>query len=225
MSPRRTAALARYALAGNLRTPYTWVGAGLFLVLTGLGLYSSARHGQGWVIDSSFVSYGAALAAVFGVRSGLIAQRTGGLQTYLRMNFMSPVEHMTGAVASLLASWLLVCAGVFLLTLVLPGGGVAEAAWETTVFAARSGVLLPFVIMTESATTIDIPFFLPALAYVGLLMILVFSLGEIRAVTMLAPPMDPYDYGSAVPSLLRLAVVVPGGFGVVLLGTAVRARR
>lgn len=225
MTLRRTAALARYALANNLRTPYTTVGGILFLALSLLGLWGSARAGDGWVVDPSLAADGALLAAVFGIRSGLIAQRTGGLQTYLRMNFVSPVEHMAGAIAGLLASWLLVCAALFAVILVFPGGGLTEAAWQTTVFGLRTGVLLPFVVAVESVTTIDIPFFLPGIAYFGLLMVLVFTLGEVEAVAALAPPMEAYEYGSTVPSLLRVAVVLPVGFGAVLAATWARWRR
>lgn len=225
MSVRRTAALARFALVNNLRTPYTWAGGALLLAFSLLGLWGSARAGEGWVIDTGLVSDGALVAAVFGLRSGLTAQRRGGLQTYLRMNFMSPVEHMAGAITSLVASWLLVCAALFVIILVLPGAGAAEAAWVTTVFGLRTGVLLPFVIVTEAVTTIDIPFFLPGIAYVGLVMVLVFTLGEVRAVAALAPPMETYSYASTLPSLARLLTVMPAGFVGVLIGTWWRDRR
>lgn len=216
MTARRPLALARFALGNNLRTPYTWVGAALMVALTALGVWGNARAGEGWVVDPGTIFDGALLAAVFGVRSGLIAQRTGGLQTYLRMNFVSPVEHMTGMMAGLVTSWLAVCAGVFVLNLVLPGGGLQDAAWQAMLFGVRTGILLPFVLVAESITTIDIPFFLPGIAYFGLLMTLVFTLGEVRAVTTLAPPMAAYDYGTAVPSLLRLVAILVAGFGVIL---------
>ena len=47
MSLRRSLVLARYALAGNLRTPYTRVGALLMVALALLGLHASARNGTG----------------------------------------------------------------------------------------------------------------------------------------------------------------------------------
>jgi hypothetical protein len=213
---RRVFALARYSVAGNLRTPYTWAGAALFLVLALLGLWGSARAGDGWVVNPSLTLDGALLATVFGIRSGLIVQRTGGLQTYLRMNFVSPGEHLAGATASLLASWLLVCIGLFVLNLVLPGGSLAEAAWQASFFAARTGVLIPFVLVAESTTTIDVPFFLPALLYFGLLAVLVFALGQVEAMAALAPPVRSHDYGSLQPSLARVAgvwaVVFPAVF-------------
>ncbi len=222
MKLARISALARYALANNLRTPYTWAGAALFLALAVLGLWGSARAGDGWVVDPSLTFDGALLAAVFGVRAGLIAQRTGGLQTYLRMNFVSPVEHLAGATLSLLASWGMVCIGLFVLNLVLPGGSVTEAAWQASFFAVRTGVLIPFVLLAETATTIDIPFFLPAVAYIGLLMVLVFSLGEVEAIAVLAPPVRSYHYGSLGPSVARAATVWAVGFPAVFL---VAARR
>ena len=219
---RRAVAIARFAVALNLRTPYTWVGGGLFVALAVLGLYASARAGRGWVLDPGLVVDGALLAAVFGVRSGLIVQRTSGLRRYLLESFASPVEHAAGMILSLLVSWALVCAGV--LVLVLSGGGPAAAAWHAAAFALRTGVLLPFVLLTESITTVDLPFFVPGLAYVGLIMVLVLTLGEVESLAVLAPPMTPGDWGSTVPSLIRLVTVAGGGFGVVLLGVWIRER-
>lgn len=225
MRPGRSAALARYALATNVRTPYTWAGAVLFLALTLLGLYSSARRGDGWVLDASLLFDAGLVAAVFGVRSGLITQRTGGLQTFLRTNFMTPAEHMAGAMASLVGSWLLVCAAIFTASWLLPGGGLEEAAWNTTLFAVRTGVLLPFVIVAESVTTVEIPFFLPGLAYFGLLITLVVGWGEMEALALLAPPMDRGDWSSAVPAALRVVVILPLGSGAILVATWWRGRR
>jgi hypothetical protein len=222
VSARRAIALARFALANNLRTPYTWVGAILMVAVAGLGVYSSARRGDGWVVDFSFLFDGAILAAIFGIRSGLIAQRTGGLQTFLRINFMSPLEHMTGAIISLLGGWLLVCAGVFVLALALPGAGPVDAAWYAAIFGLRSGVLLPFVIMAESVSTIELPFFLPGLAFMALLVTLALAVGELRAAMILVPPIVPGDIGTIVPSLTRLAGAWVLGFGVVLGATGVR---
>lgn len=225
MKPARSVALARYAVAGNVRTPYTWVGAFALVAMALLGAYSSARAGNGWAVDFRFLFDGGLLAAMFAVRSGLIAQRTGGLQAFLRANLVSPAEHLAGAILSLLASWLMVCAGVFLLTWLLPGGGIANAAWNAAVFGLRTGLLLPFVIVAESVSAIELPFFLPALAYLLLLLALVIALGEIRAIAILAPPVQAGDFASTLPALLRFALVVPTGFGAVLLVTAVRARR
>lgn len=224
MSPRRTLALARYALAGNLRTPYTWAGAGLMVALSILGLVSSARRGDGWVLDPSFVFDGALLAAIFGIRSGLIAQRIGGLQTFLRQNLMPPVEHMAGAALSLLGAWLLVCAAVLVTVLLLPGGSPTEAVWNATVFALRTGVLIPFVLMAESVSDIRLPFVLPGLAYVVLIMTLVMTLGEPRAVTILAPPIENGNIASLGAPALRLVVILPAGLGMVLGLTGWRNR-
>lgn len=225
MSLRRSVALARYALAYNLRTPYTWVGAALLVGLTVLGLYSSAAKGEGWALDFSFLFNGAMLGAIFGIRSGLIPQRTGGLQTYLRANFMSPIEHATGAILSLLASWLGLCAATFLLALILPGGGLTEAFWYTMNVGLRFGLLLPFVFMTETVSSIELPFFLPGVAYIGLLMTLVLTIGEVRAIAILAPPIVPGSLGSARPLLARFAVVNIVGFAAVIGVTAARAQR
>jgi hypothetical protein len=140
------------------------------------------------------------------------------------MNFASPVEHMAGAMVALLISWLLVCAALFLVVLVLPGGGPAAAAWQAAFFAARTGMLLPFVIVAESTTTIDIPFFLPAMAFMGILMILVFTMGEVEATTALAPPAEPGVFRTLVPSVVRVAWVWVVGFGGIIGVVWARAR-
>ena len=218
MTTRRPLALARFALAGNLRTPYTWAGAALFFGLTALGLVSSARAGRGLIVDPGFVFDGAVLAALFGLRSGLVAQRRSGLRAYLR-SYVSPVEHTAGAILSLLGVWLLVSGAVFTFNLALPGGSPTEAGWQVTVFAVRTGPLLPFVLLTERFTTIEIPFVLPALAYVGLLMALVVVFGEVEALAALAPPLAAHDYRSVLPVAGRTGAVMALGFGA-LLGAA-----
>jgi hypothetical protein len=216
---RRVGALARYALANNIRTPYTWAGGALFAGMTLLGLWSSARAGEGWAIDPSLTFDGALLAAVFGIRSGLIAQRTGGLRIYLRMNFLSPLEHWAGLLLSLVGSWLLVCLALFAVELVLPGAGLADAAWQVSFFAVRTAVVLPFVLVAEQVTTIEIPFFLPALVYFGAVVVLVLSLGQVEAMATLAPPVRPYDYGTLLPSLGRVGVAWAIALPLSLIGT------
>lgn len=217
--------MARFGVAGSLRTPYTCVAGGVLLAMTFLGLYSSARRGVGWQLSPAFLGDGALVAAVFGIRSGLVEQRAGGLQAFLRMNLLSPVEHMAGAVASLLAIWLILCGSIFVLALVLPGGGFQEATWEAWLFAVRTLPLLPFVIMTESVAGIQLPFFIPALVYFGLLLVLVALLGQEAVVAVVAPPVARGDLGSTLPRLVRAITVAVPGFLLVLLGTRMRSQR
>jgi hypothetical protein len=141
------------------------------------------------------------------------------------MNFASPVEHMSGAIGALLVNWLLVCAGLFVVCLILPGGGPAEAAWQASAFATRTGQLLPFVIMAESATTIEIPFFLPALIYMAIIVVLTFTLGEVETMAAFAPPVQPYHYATLTPYVVRSAISWGAGFGAILAVVWFRARR
>lgn len=219
---RRIAAMARYSMAGNLRTPYTWVAGFLLLALALLGMYSSARRGIGWQLSPSFLADGALLAAVFGLRSGLIDQRVTGLQAFLRLNMIAPTEHMTAAMASLFGTWLLLCAAVFGLALVLPGGGPGTAAWETWLFALRIFPLLPFTLLMESVSSIQLPFFVPALLWVGLVLVLAAVLGEGRAIALVHPPVVPGVYRSTAPRIARALVVGSGGLALVAATTLLR---
>lgn len=221
---RRIGAIARYSMAGILRTPYTWVAGTLLLAMVGLGMYSSARQGIGWRLSPSFLADGALLAAVFGLRSGLIDQRTSGLQGFLRMNMITPVEHMIAAISSLLGTSLLLCTALFALALVLPGGGLGTAAWQTWLFGLRIFPLLPFTLVMESVSSIQLPFFVPALLWVGLVMVLVAVLGEGPAIALVSPPVVPGVYGSTAPRIVRALIVGAVGFGGVLAVTRVRGR-
>lgn len=216
--------MTRYSMAGILRTPYTWVAGALLLAVVGLGMYSSARQGIGWQLSPSFLADGALLAAVFGLRSGLIDQRTAGLQGFLRMNLITPVEHMGAAMISLLGTSLLLCSALFALALVLPGGGFATAAWQTWLFGLRIFPLLPFTLVMESVSSIQLPFFVPALLWVGLVLVLVAVLGEGQAIALVSPPVVPGDYGSTAPRIARALIIGAAGFTVVLSATRVRGR-
>lgn len=221
---RRIGALARYALAGILRTPYTWVAAVLLVAMALLGLYSSARRGLGWQLSTAFLADGALLAAVFGLRSGLIDQRVSGVGTFLRMNLVTPTEHMAGMAVSLVGSWLLLCAALFTLATVLPGGGPATAAWETWLFVLRTLPLLPLVLVMETASDIQLPFFVPALLWVAAALVLIALLGEARAMAVVNPPVVHLDYASTLPRAAR-AAAGPVGCAVILLATRLTAGR
>lgn len=220
----RVRALARYSLGCTLRTPYAWVAAVLLVALTLLGLYSSARAGLGWRLSTSFLTQGAFLAAVIGLRSGLIDQRMAGTRTFLRMNLMTPVEHTAGLTLSLLGAWLLLCAAMLGLALTLPGGGLETAAWETWLFALRTLPLLPLVLVMERVSDIQLPFFGPALLWLALLLLLIPLLGEVRAVALMNPPVAELDWGSTLPRVLR-AALGPVGFALILAVTKVRSGR
>lgn len=224
LTARRVAAMARYGVANNLRTPYTWAAAVVLVAMAVTGLYSSALKGLGWRLSGPFLGDGAFFAAVLMLRSGLIEQRTGGLQTFLRVNLLPPVAHMTGAAASLLASWVLLCAALFGLALVLPGGGVDTAAWETWLFVLRTLPLLPFVLVAESVSEIRLPFFFPAVGFFALLLVLVALVGQESVAALVAPPVEPGRFATTLPRLARAAVITAVGFALVLLGTALRSR-
>ena len=219
MSGRTVAALGRYALANNLRTPHTWVGFGLLAAVTLLGSYVNSRGVGAWSLHTGFLTTGAYGCGLLVLRSGIIAQREGGLQTFLRANFVSASEHVTGAVLSLLGAWLLVAAAVTSIGALLPGAGLSLAAWYGWTIGLQLGLLLPFVVMTELVSSIEVPLLVPGLLWAVVFMA-AYAVFDAEGIVAMIPPTTPGSWESTAPLLTRTAVSWGLGFGAVVAGAA-----
>jgi hypothetical protein len=217
--------VARHAVATNAATPLTWIGLLAFAFTATVGLASSHARDGVLAIDPPFLFYGGVVGAILALRSGLSAQREGGLDTFLRLNFMSPLAHTGGIVLGLLGSWALFCAFAFVLALLLSGGEVATAAWYAWSLGLRIGMLLPFVIVVEATSSLRIPLFVPTAAWFALLIGLSLAVGEDRAVALMSPPVELGDFRSTLPILARSASVMAVGFGVLMAASGLRSRR
>lgn len=224
MKARRVAALGRYALANNLRTPHTWVGFALLAAIALLGAYTRYRSTGAWTLHHRFLANGTYIAAVFVLRSGIVAQREGGLQTFLRSNLTTPGEHVAGAVASLLGAWMLVTAAAFLAAFLIPGAGFRLAGWHAWTLALQVGLLLPFVLLTELVSAIEVPLLVPGLTWVVLFMAAYTVFGA-DGILWINPPTQPGSFASTAPLIVRLAMSCGVGFGAVLTGVVLWNRR
>lgn len=207
MSPVVVVALAGFALRTNLRSWGTRLGifAGLAIVL--LGPVVAWDGGRGWTLDLDLGFYGCFVAALFLLRSGLEAQRSSNLDTFLRHDLATPVAHAAGMAASLLAAWGLFCAGTFATLLLASAGDIGTAAWYTASWGLRLLLLLGFVLWTEAFATLRLPLLLPALVYFGLLIALTIVLDEERAMALFL-----FVDRSRPEGLLRLGAYAVGWF-------------
>ncbi len=193
--------LGRYTAAANLGR---WLTRGGLIAGAGvmaLGCALSLQRGRGWTFDADIGLMGFFIMALFAARSGQEEQRELGLDTFLRHNLVSPVEHAFGLLVALVATWLTVCAAAFLAILAVTAGDVATAAWYTTAWGLRLLVLLGFVPLVESMASLRLPLILPVFAYWGLAMALVIALPEDDAIALFIP-VEHGDWGA----LARLAL-------------------
>jgi hypothetical protein len=224
MTAARAAALAVFAMRANLRSPMAVGGALAFAAIAALGPLASVSNGHGWVLDPDLLFYGYLTGSLFALRSGLEQQRDAGLQTYLRHNFATPVEHALGAVLSLVGTWLVLTGLLFLLAALYSGGDLGSAAWLAWSHGLGIAVLLPFVVMVESVSASRIPLLLPVLAYLALAMLLAAVIGAERMVAILGTGGSPSDPRSWLHLAARAAVVVLPGMALFLAGTWLLAR-
>ena len=223
---RRTLALAGYALHANLLAPFTWTGAALVPGIALLGSLAALVQEGAWSYQPALLAVGFVLGAIFVIRSGLVEQRTGGLQDFLRTDFVSPAVHMSAAVLSLVATWLLFSAYTFIVALVLSGGDAGGAAWSAWTLSLRLGMLLPFVVMVEAAADVKTPLVVPGALYFALLFAVALFVGAPEAVELLGLDTDrAFPWRSSRPLAIRTAVSLVAGFALVLAGTAVRGRK
>ena len=220
---RRVLALARHSVHTNLRTPFTWAGAALLIAVSLLGPVIALRNHGGWAFDPEMLGTGFAFGALFVVRSGLVEQRMGGLQDFLRVNYLTPSEHVLAAVLSLTATWLLYTAFALAVALVL-SGDAAWAAWTVWLLALTLAMLLPFALMVECASDLRTPLFVPGFIYFAALFALAAALGYQRMAALLGLNADRAWPASSLPLAARAGVSLVVGFALVLLVTWARAR-
>lgn len=225
MSVLRSTALAGFAIRTNLRSATTVGGMAAFAGIAALGPAASLKNGQGWTVDPDFLFYGYLIGALFALRSGIEQQRENGLQTYLRHNFASPLEHAFGAVLSLLGTWLLLTTLLFLLAFLCSAGDGASAAWYASTYGLALALLLPFVLMVESVSALRIPLLLPVIGYLALAVILSLTVGEERMAALLWLSVERGDLGGLVRLALRVGWMVPTGMALFLAAVHVRGRR
>ncbi len=225
MSVRRSLALARHAFHTNLMAPFTWTGGILLFVVALLGPVISLKNHGVWGFDSGLLGTGFAFGALFVFRSGLAEQRTGGLQAFLRENFVTPLEHVTGAVLSLLATWIAFSVLAFLVGLLLSGGDAGLAAWTVWLLLLTTGMLLPPVLMVESVSDLRTPLFVPGFVYVAAIFTMAGLLGSQRTAEIMALNSDRSWPPSSLPLATRTAVALGAGLALVLAGTWLRSRR
>lgn len=221
----RSLALARHAFHTNLRTPFSWAGGILLFVVALLGPAISLKHHGVWRFDADLFGTGFAFGALFVMRSGLVDQRAGGLQEFLRENFVTPLEHMTGAVLSLMATWLGYSLLGFLVALLLSGGDAGLAAWTTWLFLLTTGMLLPLLLMVECVSDLRTPLFVPGFIYFATLFTLSGMLGYQHTADLMALNADRSWPPSSLPLATRAAVALVTGLTFVLAGTWLRSRR
>lgn len=178
---RRTAALARFAIASNLGRWMTRGGLIAGAAVMALGSFLSVQQGTGWRFDDDFGFMGFFVMALFAVRSGLEEQRELGLTTFTARNLAHRLEHALGFVCASLAIWMVVSLGGFLGVVIASGGDLATAAWTVTAWGLRLLILLGFVPLVEAVASIRLPLILPGFAYLGAIVALTLLLSEERA--------------------------------------------
>jgi hypothetical protein len=224
VSPVRCWAMAGFAIRTNLRSPMTAGGMVAFAAIAALGPIAAVKNGQGPALDPDLLFYGYITGGLFVLRSGLAQQRECGLQTYLRHNFTTAAEHGLGAVLSLLGTWLILTGALFLLALAYSAGDAASATWYAWSFGLALALLLPFVIMAESVSTLRIPLLLPVIGVMALAVVLTVALGEARMAAILVFSAERGDPASSMRLAGRVGVVVPAGMGLYLATVWARSR-
>lgn len=180
-SLRRTAALARFAVASNLGRWMTRGGLIAGAAVMALGSFLSVQQGTGWTFDDDFGFMGFFVMALFAVRSGLEEQRELGLTTFTTYNLASRLEHALGFVLATLAIWGIVSLAGFLGIVIASGREIGAAAWIAAGWGLRLLVLVGFVPLVEALASVRLPLILPALAYLGMIVVLTLLLTEERA--------------------------------------------
>jgi hypothetical protein len=185
-APLRSLAIARFAVGANFRSWLTRGGILMGAAIMALGPTLSALKGQGWVYDHYIGSMGLLVMSLFGLRSGLAEYRELGLDMFVRHNLASRTEYLVGLLLGLLGTWLVLCATIFLLRLGISGDAY-RATWTTLSWGARLLVLLGFVPLVEAVGSLRVPLIIPALIYMGLLVVLTLAMPEDQAMSLFIP--------------------------------------
>jgi hypothetical protein len=221
----RTMAMGWFAMRANLRSPMALGGLVACVLVATLGPLLSWTGGRGWLLEGDLLFYAYLVGGLFVLRSGLEQQREGGLQSYIRHNLATPVEHALGAVWALLGAWLLLTGLLFLLGLLLSMGDVATAAWYAWTFGLGLSLFLPFTLMVESVSSFRIPLVLPLILYMALAVGLALTVGEARTTVILGISADRSDPASSLRLAARAALVAPLGFIVFVAAVRIRTGR
>jgi hypothetical protein len=218
-------ALGCFAVRTNLRSPMALGGLAACVLVATLGPVLSWTGGRGWLLEGDLLFYAYLVGGLFVLRSGVEQQREGGLQSYIRHNLATPVEHALGAVLALLGAWLLLTGLLFLVTLLLSMGDVATAVWYAWTFGLGLSLFLPFTLMVESVSSFRIPLVLPLILYMALAVGLALTVGEARTAAILGISADRSDPASSLRLAARAALVAPLGFAVFVASVWIRAGR
>jgi hypothetical protein len=218
-------AVCGFAMRTNLRSAVSRIGIAGMLALVAVGVLGSWTAGRGLVADPNFLFLGYLSAALFTFRSGVEAQRETGLFTFLRCNFVAPVDHGVAMVLSLLGSWAAITALLMVVSVAFSGGDPALAAWNAVAFGLVAMPFLPFTLMVESATSFRLPLLVPVLGYLIAAALLVAVVGEARAVEIVRFDLDAADPLSLLRFGARAGLVLAGGMAVYLAAVALRGRR
>jgi hypothetical protein len=216
-------ALGCFAARTNLRSPMALGGLAACVLVATLGPLLSWTGGRGWLLEGDLLFYAYLVGGLFVLRSGVEQQREGGLQSYIRHNLATPLEHALGAVLALLGAWLLLTGLLFLLALLLSMGDVATAAWYAWTFGLGLSLFLPFTLMVESVSSFRIPLVLPIILYMALAVGLALTVGEARTAAILGISADRSDPASSLRLAARAALVTPLGFAVFVASVSIRA--
>lgn len=202
----RILSLAVFASRANLRGGLTVGGILLGIVVMLVGPLVAVSRDLAWSYDRQFGFFGFAVLALFTVRSGYQEQRELGLAVYFRQNVGSSLEHALAMVISVIAAWAAVCVLGFLAFLAISGGDMDLSAWYTASWGLRTLLLVGFVPLVEHAAAFRLPFLVPALAYLVLLIALSILLPEAEALALFVP--TPTGDTAALAHLARQVTVV-----------------
>lgn len=207
-SAARIAALAAFALRTNLRSGLALGGLLMAVAVMLVGPVLAVTRGLAWSFDGEFGFFGFLVLVLFALRSGHQEQRELGMTVYFRRNLVSGVEHALAMVGSALAAWTAVCVAGFLATLAISGGDASTAAWYTASWGLRALLLVGFVPLVEQTASFRLPFLLPALGYLVLLVALTIVLPEGEALALFVPT-EPGDVRALGRLALQAGILVP----------------